>query len=95
MMSIALFQFSPEKNLILKRERNISFDEIIALINSGGVLDVLDHPNQQKYPDQYIYVINVDGYCYLVPFIKKGNTIFLKTIIPSRKATREYINGGK
>lgn len=85
------FSFSETKNSKLLKERNIEFEEIIVLIENGQVLDILDHPNQDRYPGQKIYVINVDGYCYMVPFTANGEDIFLKTIIPSRKATKTYL----
>lgn len=89
------FEFSYEKNLILLEERGISFEQIIALIEAGCILDIIEHGNQQKYPGQKIYVIDVDGYCYLVPYIKNDKQIFLKTIIPSRKATKDYLRKTK
>ncbi len=86
------FEFNAEKNKKLLEVRNICFEHIISLINEGYVLDVIIHPNQEKYPGQNMYVIDVDGYCYLVPYIQNGKEIFLKTIIPSRKATKQYLN---
>jgi hypothetical protein len=86
------FEFNFEKNLNLLKERGISFDQIIALIGEGCLLDVIDHPNLERYPNQKIFVVDVDGYCYLVPYVENGKEIFLKTIIPSRKATKEYLN---
>src|SRR3989338_4516528 len=85
------FEFDIEKNRVLKRDRGISFEEIILLIDEGNLLDVVEHPNRLKYGNQQIYVVDVEGYAYLVPFVREGNTIFLKTIYPSRKATREYL----
>ncbi len=88
---MSTFVFSPEKNFKLIRERNISFEEIIAAIEVGQVVDILEHPNQEKYGMQQIYVISVKDYVYLVPFVEDedGNK-FLKTIIPSRKAKKKY-----
>ncbi len=85
------YEFNPEKNSTLLQTRGICFEDVIALINAGKVLDVINHPNQAKYPGQKVYVIDVDGYCYIVPYVKNGDQIFLKTIIPSRKATRQYM----
>ncbi|MBF0106891.1 MAG: BrnT family toxin [Deltaproteobacteria bacterium] len=87
-----MFEFDPEKNIQLKTERNISFEEIISLIDEGHILDVVEHTNKHKYPNQKIYVIDVEGYIYLVPFVREKNAIFLKTIYPSRKATRDYLH---
>lgn len=87
-----IYDFSQEKNHKLLLERNICFEEIIIAIRNGGLLDVMNHPNQEKYPNQKLYVVLVDRYTYLVPFVKKDNdTIFLKTIIPSRKAKNLYL----
>jgi len=88
------FLFDQSKNLRLLHERGITFEQVIALIEAGEVIDVLENPNQDTYPGQWIYVVNVDGYCYLVPFVQKEGILFLKTIIPSRKATRNYLKGG-
>ena len=87
-----IYVFSPEKNLSLIKERIITFEEIIAAIGNNQILDIVDHPNQKKYGNQKIYVIYVKKYVYLVPFIVNVNgDIFLKTIIPSRKAKQKYI----
>ena len=86
------YEFSADKNRILIEERQVSFEEIIAAISNEGLLDVLEHPNKTKYPNQQIYVININGYVNLVPFIQKNpETIFLKTIFPSRKLTKLYL----
>lgn len=85
------FRWSHEKNEILKRERSISFEEIVLAIESGGLLDELKNPNELKYPNQLIFVIALDGYAYLVPYIEETEYYFLKTVIPSRKATRDYL----
>jgi len=88
---MSIYTFSREKNLKLIEERNISFEEIIALIEDDQIVDILEHPNQKKYGNQKIYVISFRNYLYLVPFVidSEGN-IFLKTIIPSRKAKKKY-----
>jgi len=85
------FRWSHEKNETLKRERSISFEEIVLAIESGGLLDELKNPNELKYPNQLIFVIALDGYAYLVPYIEESEYYFLKTVIPSRKATRDYL----
>lgn len=84
------YEFNLEKNITLLETRGICFEDIIVLIKENKILDIINHPNQVRYPKQKIYVIDVDGYCYLVPYIKNNNQIFLKTIIPSRKATKQY-----
>lgn len=87
------FAWSEEKNEILKRERGISFEEILFHIRRGDVLDILEHPNAEKYSGQWVLVVNVDGYAYLVPFVEDDQAVFLKTISPSRKATRRHLDG--
>ena len=75
------------------RERGISFEEVVFHIERGDVLDVLEHPNDERYPEPRLFVIAVDDYAYLVPFVESEEEIFLKTIIPSRKATKRYLGG--
>ncbi len=86
-----IYTWNSEKNELLKQERDISFEEIVLNIQLGNELDIYDHPNQERYPQQKISVIAVEGYAYLVPFVENNEEIFLKTIIPSRKATKQYI----
>ncbi len=88
-----LFDWNDEKNEILKRERGITFEEIIYHISRDDLLDLIEHPNQEKYPDQRIFIVNVEGYVCLVPFVEDEVRIFLKTIIPSRKMTKQYFGG--
>ena len=85
------FRWSPEKNALLKIERGISFEQMVVAVEDGGLLDVLAHPNPAKYPKQRVLVVASDGYAYLVPFVDEKDHIFLKTVIPSRKATRDYL----
>jgi uncharacterized DUF497 family protein len=80
-----------EKNVRLKKERGVSFEEVLAAISHGALLDVLAHPNTGRFPNQRMFVVRVRGYAYLVPFVETDKEIFLKTIIPSRKATRRYL----
>jgi hypothetical protein len=89
------FSWSEEKNELLKVERQISFEDVVFYIEMGYLLDVLEHPNQKKYKGQKIFVVQIADYVYLVPFIEDDHEIFLKTIIPSRKATRAYLKGGE
>jgi uncharacterized DUF497 family protein len=83
------YEFDSEKNAWLARERGVSFEQIIALIEDGMLIQVLEHPDQKRYPDQLLYEIDVDGYVFVVPVVMQGRTLFLKTIYPSRKATRK------
>ena len=80
---------------MLRKERDISFEEIVIHIDHGCLLDVVDHPNQLRYTGQRIFIVNVHGYLYLVPFEEHGDEIELKTIIPSRKATKKYRKGSE
>ena len=84
-----MFDWNKEKDALLRKERGIGFEEIVDAINNA-LLDILDHPNQQEYPNQKIYVVEALDYVYLVPFVKDGDKTFLKTIIPSRKAKKKY-----
>lgn len=84
------FIFSAEKSSRLKVQSNISFEEIIAYIEDGCVIESVDHPNQRKYPGQKMYLIDMEGYVFVVPYERKGNKIVLKTIYPSRKATKHH-----
>lgn len=86
------FEWDPQKNELLKRERNISFEKIIFHLSQGDVWKIADHPDQENYPEQKIYFVIVDDYIYLVPHIVEKDYIFLKTIIPSRKAAKMYRN---
>ncbi|MCK5454622.1 MAG: BrnT family toxin [Calditrichia bacterium] len=85
------FDWDEEKNENLKTSRNISFEIIVIQIEMGKILDILEHPNKRKYKNQRIFVVEYENYAYLVPFIEEEEKIFLKTIIPSRKATKTYL----
>jgi uncharacterized DUF497 family protein len=89
------FRWNPEKNDVLRAERGISFESIVVAIDSGGLLDVLAHPNRTKYPRQRVLVVACDNYAYLVPYVEEEDYFFLKTVIPSRKATRDYLDSGE
>jgi len=89
------FRWNPEKNEALSVARGVSFEIIVVAIESGALLDILTHPNPDKYPRQRILVVAADNYVYLVPFVDEQEYFFLKTIIPSRKATRDYLQRGE
>lgn len=89
------FNWNNEKNEKLKEERCICFEEIILAIEEDNILDILEHTDQNKSKDQKIFVIKAHNYVWLVPFIENEIELFLKTIIPSRKATRKYLRGGE
>ena len=88
------FNWDPAKNDRLKRERGISFEEIVFHIEKGDEVDIFEHPNQDRYPGQRISVVVVEDYAYLVPFVESEHEVFLKTIIPSRAATKRYRGDG-
>jgi hypothetical protein len=92
---VKAFLWNDEKNFLLKAGRQVSFEEIVLYIETGFLLDVLGHPSQEKYKGQKMFVVQVDHYVYLIPFLETQNEVFLKTIIPSRKATRKYLKGSK
>ena len=85
------FAWNEAKNEKLKAERGIGFEEIVFHIERGDLLDILEHPNQDRYGGQRIFVVRRDDHVYLVPFVEDDTSVFLKTIIPSRKATKEYL----
>ena len=85
------FRWNHDKNEALKIERSVSFEEIVLALEADGLLDELRHPNSEKYPNQSILVVALDGYVYLVPYVEESDHYFLKTVIPSRKATRDYL----
>ena len=87
------FRWNTEKNAVLAREWGVTFEEIVQRIAEGAQIIETDHPNQEKYPNQKILIVDVNGYAYLVPCIIEGNEYFLKTIIPSRKTTKKYLRG--
>lgn len=90
------FRWSSDKSESLRAERGLTFEAVVVAIESGGLLDILRHPNPAKYPRQRILVVELNGYVHLVPFVEERDHFFLKTIIPSRKATRDYLKlGGK
>jgi len=92
-----IFNWDDKKNDLLKEKRGISFEEIVLCINEGKLIDILEHPNYKKYPNQKVYLIERDNYLYAVPYVEdiENDQIFLKTIFPSRKYTKKYLKGGK
>ena len=85
------YNWDPSKNEKLKAERNISFEEVVFHIEQEDEVNVFEHPNQERYPGQKISVVLIEGYAYLVPYVESETEIFLKTIIPSRKATKKHV----
>jgi uncharacterized DUF497 family protein len=85
------FRWDNDKNEKLKKDRGVCFEQVVILMERGEILDTIEHPNQNKYPGQKIAMVVIEDYAYLVPYVEKNNEIFLKTIIPSRKATNKYV----
>ncbi len=80
-----------KKNDLLKAQRSISFEDVVFHVLSGDILDTINHPNQERYPGQPVHIVAIENYVYLVPFVESEEEVFLKTIIPSRKATEQYL----
>lgn len=89
------FDWSQEKNEWLIAERGVSFEAIVVAVEEGNILDIVEHSNKSRYPDQRVFVVKFQDYAYLVPFVEDEEKVFLKTIIPSRKATEKYITNNK
>jgi len=92
-MVVKRFVWDAAKNEWLKKVRGISFENVIVAITVGDLLDTMNHPNRVKYPNQRMYVVKINDYAYLVPFVESEDEIALKTIIPNRRATRIYLRG--
>lgn len=86
------FAWDEDKNNLLKETRNISFEEIVLSLSNNKLLEVVEHPNKQKYPSQRIFIVEVRDYAYIVPFVEDEEKYFLKTIYPSKEATKKYLN---
>lgn len=89
------YRWNAEKNESLKAARGLSFEHVVVAVESGGLLDIADHPNKAKYPRQKVMVVAIDNYAYLVPYVEEDDYYFLKTVIPSRRATREKVKKGE
>lgn len=85
------FDWNDKKNKWLKENRNISFEEIVVEITGNNLLDILNHPNKKKYPNQKMFYVNINDYVFAIPFVEDDEKIFLKTIIPDKKATKKYL----
>jgi len=85
------YRWDPRKNERLKAERGVTFEQVVLHIDQGDLLGVYEHPNQNRYPGQQILVVRIGEYAYLVPFVESEEGRFLKTIVPSRKATRDFL----
>ena len=85
------FAWDDATNAKLRADRGIGFEDIVFHIERGDLLDILEHPNPNRYAGQRVFVVQRDDYVYLVPYVEDEDTVFLKTIIPSRKATNQYL----
>jgi uncharacterized DUF497 family protein len=90
-----IFCWDNEKNELLKKNRGVCFEQVVLIMERREVLDTIEHPNQERYPGQKIAVVMIDSYAYLVPYDENNEEVFLKTIIPSRKATNKYMRTKK
>ena len=90
---MALFDWSDEKNEWLSQVRGITFEDVVYHLTHDGLLDTIEHPNQEQYPGQRLFIITIEEYACVVPFVEEEGVIFLKTIIPSRKMTKLYLGG--
>ena len=91
LLRVKFFAWDEAKNAKLRADRDIGFEEVVFHIERGDLLDILEHPHPDHYPGQRIFVVRRDEYVYLVPFVEDEHTVFLKTIIPSRKVTKQYL----
>jgi len=87
------FNWDPKKHKKLIEEKGVSFEDVVFFLQSGGLIDDITPPNSDKYPNQHMLVVAIDDYVYLIPYVENDQEIFLKTIIPSRKATKQYLGG--
>ena len=87
------FAWDPQKSQLLKESRGVSFEDVVFYLERGALLDELEHPNADRYPGQRILVVDIERYAYCVPFVEDETTVFLKTIFPSRKLTKRYLQG--
>lgn len=88
---MTIFDWNKDKNQWLKYERGVVFEEVLYTIETGRLLDVVRHPNVERYAEQYIFYVEIRSYVYAVPFVEVENKVFLKTIFPDRKATKKYL----
>ena len=86
-----VFRWDNEKNELLKNIRGVCFEQVVILLEREDIVETVEHPNQDRYPGQKIATVRIEDYVYLVPYVHKSDEIFLKTILPSRKATNKYM----
>ena len=86
-----LFRWDDEKNAQLKKERNVSFEQVLVAVESDNLIDILDHPDKEKHPNQVLLLVSINDYVYAVPTVIGEDDFFLKTMYPSRKYTERYL----
>lgn len=91
--SVKRVNWNSKKNMELKESRNITFEDVLFYLEKNLIIDIVENPNQDKYPGQKYYIIEINDYIYYVPFVENDEEVFLKTIIPSRKYTKKYSGG--
>jgi uncharacterized DUF497 family protein len=89
------YDWDEEKNELLKQIRGVSFEQVVLAIEIGDFVDRLKHPNPARYQNQKVFLLKIEDYIYSVPYIEENDKIFLKTIIPNRKATKKYLGDKK
>ncbi len=87
------YDWNDGKNELLKKLRGVSFEQVVLAIVSGDLVDRVKHPNPEKYPNQRVFLVKIEDYIYSVPYVEDDEKIFLKTIIPNSKATKDYLGG--
>ena len=87
------YNWNAEKNILLKKERGYSFEQIVSHVENGDLLDIIAHPNKEKFSHQQILIVRIENYVIAIPFVENNKERFLKTIIPSRKLTKQYLKG--
>ena len=87
------YDWDEEKNELLKQIRGVSFEQVVLAIEIGDLVDRVKHPNLARYPNQKVFLVKIEDYIYSVPYVEDNDKIFLKTIIPNRKATKKYLGG--
>ena len=84
-------EWSPSKNDELKERYGVGFERVLVALTEGGLLDSRTHPNVERYGHQHQLIVEIDSYAWIVPFVQEGQRVFLKTMFPSRKATKKYL----
>jgi len=90
---VKYFDWNDEKNMLLKKERGVSFEQVELAIALGDLIDRVKYPNSAKYPNQKVFLVKIDAYIYSVPYVEDNDKIFFKTIIPNSKVTKQYLGG--